>query len=66
MQSWSTGVLQGMDFVQEKANVRRKTKILMDILTAGKEIDHVISQHIDDIDEQMIELLDKRTKMASR
>ena len=55
-----------MDFVQEKANMRRKTKILMDILTAGKEIDHVISQHIDDIDEQMIELLDKRTKMASR
>ena len=33
---------------------------------AGEKVEDVISKHSKEIDEQMISLLDKRSKMASR
>ena len=52
--------------MQEKARLRKKTQILMDILTAGEEVENVIAKHSKEIDQEMIDLLDKRSKMASR
>lgn len=51
---------------QEKAEERRKTRILMDILMAGEAVESVILKHRDEIDEKLLDLLEKRTRLAAR
>ena len=52
--------------VQEKQRIRKKTNVLMDILHAGEKLDAVIEANAAEIDEEMIDLLERRTKVAAR
>ena len=38
----------------------------MDILKAGDKVESVIEQHSSEIDDEMVDILDKRTRLAAR
>ena len=38
----------------------------MEILKAGDEVESVIEQHSNQIDDEMVDILDKRTRLAAR
>lgn len=52
--------------MQETTEQRRKTRILMEIALAGEKLEDVISMYGDEIDQQMIDILDERTKASRR
>ena len=51
---------------QESQRKRRKTEILLEIAMAGEDLEKVIDRYAEDIDQEMIEILEDRTKAARR
>ena len=51
---------------QEQNRLRKKTKILLEILTAGKDVEDKIAEHSDEIDQLMLDVLDRRAQAAIR
>lgn len=46
--------------------LRRKSQVLMDILTSGDKVETVIAQHTEEIDKQLIQMLDERIRAGMR
>ena len=51
---------------QETRRKRRKTEILVEIATSGEKLEEAINKHAHEIDQEMVDILDERTKAAKR
>lgn len=49
---------------QSKEEIGRRTRLLLDIATAGAKVEEVIAQHASELDFAAVRLLEKRIEVA--